>query len=50
MQVKAEGAVQGYVERRSREGKVLQIGGFLCEGQRSGDAAVGDSGGSDAVD
>ena len=50
MQVKAEGAVQGYVERRSREGKVLQIGGSLCEGQRSGDSAVGDSGGSDAVD
>jgi hypothetical protein len=23
MQVKAEGAVQGYVERRSREGKVF---------------------------
>jgi phage replication initiation protein len=50
MQVKAEGAVQGYVERRSREGQGLQIGGFLCEGQRSGGAAIGDSGRSDALD
>src|SRR5574340_23995 len=35
-------------EEPGRQG--LQIGGFLCEGQRSGGAALGDSGGSDAVD
>jgi hypothetical protein len=41
MQVKAEGAVQGYVERRSREGKVYRSVDLLCEGQRSGGAALG---------
>ncbi len=49
MQVKAEGAVQGYVERRSRGGGGLPIGGLLCEGPRSGGASIGDSGRSDAL-
>jgi hypothetical protein len=50
MQVKAEGAVQGYVERRSREGKVYRSVDFYVKGKDPGIAAVGYSGGSDAVD
>jgi hypothetical protein len=50
MQVKAEGAVQGYVERRSREGKVFRSVDLYVKGKDPGSSAIGDSGGSDAVD
>jgi hypothetical protein len=36
MQVKAEGAVQGYVERRSREGKVYRSVDFYVKGKDPG--------------
>ena len=50
MQVKAEGAVQGYVERRSREGKVYRSVDLYVKGRDPGGASIGDSGRSDALD
>ena len=41
MQVKAEGAVQGYVERRSREGKVYRSVDFYVKGKDPGVLRLG---------
>ena len=41
MQVKAEGAVQGYVERRSREGKVYRSVDFYVKGKDPGILRLG---------
>ncbi|MBA5868961.1 MAG: hypothetical protein GDA68_02995 [Nitrospira sp. CR2.1] len=41
MQVKAEGAVQGYVERRSREGKVFRSVDFYVKGKDPGILRLG---------
>ena len=41
MQVKAEGAVQGYVERRSREGKVFRSVDFDVKGKDPGILRLG---------
>ena len=42
MQVKA-GAVQGYVERRSQEGKVFRSVDLYVKGKDPGGAAIGDT-------
>ena len=36
MQVKAEGAVQGYVERRSKEGKIFRSVDLYVKGKDPG--------------
>ena len=41
MQVKAEGAVQGYVERRSREGKVFRSVDLYVKGKDPGILRLG---------
>jgi hypothetical protein len=41
MQVKAEGAVQGYVERRSREGKVYRSVDLYVKGRDPGVLRLG---------
>ena len=41
MQVKAEGAVQGYVERRSREGKVFRSVDLYVKGKDPGVLRLG---------
>ena len=41
IQVKAEGAVQGYVERRSREGKVYRSVDFYVKGKDPGILRLG---------
>ena len=41
MQVKAEGAVQGYVERRSREGKVYRSVDLYVKGKDPGVLRLG---------